>query len=209
MKSLPSLDKNHPSFGTERATFLFALSVRDGEPRRFISVDATNANAVACIEYVIQPDQMASEKCSLIAVFRGVTSVGVRDDLMTEIPYVDFMVDILSSKRLLSDPSITTLFSMSLTGNQKLECERKLSEMQSEVETIIPHQLPVEKAPKVSDVVVQGNDERLLMGLCGLGFRKSEVQNYIRKLSQTNTQSIELLIRDGIRSLSQTPGARA
>lgn len=183
------LDKDHPSFGTEVATFLFTIG------SKLVVVEAANSHAVAVIERIlILNGQTVSDTCRIICVFRDCCRTGVRDDLVEEIPYVEFMTEIVDPSKLLDDPVTLDGFGKSLTPEEREYAASRAQELESDV---------TEEVQKESSKVIPENRERLTAALFGMGFKKSVVEKFVRGIGpRADREPITDLIREGLRSCS-------
>ena len=193
----PILDTSHPSFGAESVAFQFAIeNPRTGT--RFIVVEAKNKHAIAVIEKVLLANhQKVASNCRVLCVFRNYTSVGVRDDLIEEIPYIDFVTDIVDPGWLLAlGSTVATHFSLSITPEeQKLAVEKAKAinqEAQDEVQD------------EAQDEVQESSQrDNVVAALVDMGFKKSSVEKFIRSLGpRANSESVQVLLREGIQSLA-------
>lgn len=200
------LDRDHPSFGTAQATFQFAMEdVRTGALSRLVSVEAKNPYAVAAIERVlVKNDQRVSPNCRVLCVFRDCRSVGVRDDLVEEVPYVDFMTDIVEPGWLLSDAGIAACFSKSITPEERehaLAKARALDAAPSRPRlSAVRDEEPDDEEPEEA-----GTDQReqLVAALAGMGFKKAAVEKFVRGLGgRACREPMPDLLREGLRALA-------
>lgn len=190
------LDPRHPSFSTERATFMFALTGRDGVPSKFVLVEANNRWAVQAVEWVVGDGQAASPTCRCMAVFRDLQSLGTRDDMLEEVPYADFMLDMVDPNRL---ATIEDAFNRSLSDEEREYVNCKLS-ASDEAPAPVP-------APAVSGVLpaalaASDDEERLVSALTKLGFGKKPVLRFVDSVrSRIGRDDIRLLVKDGCKAL--------
>jgi hypothetical protein len=190
------LDSDHPSFGTRNATFQFALeNPRTGALVRFILVEANNPYAVAAIERVlIQNEQRVSENCRALCIFRDTTTNGIRDGLVEEIPYIDFMTDIVEPGWLLADPVNVSCFNRSISAEEK---EYALAK------TRMLGQAPEVEATPMVEASEPGQRVRLLAALTGMGFKKTAVSKFVDSLgARVDHAPLPDLLREGLRSLA-------
>src|SRR5512135_423243 len=124
------LPQGHPSFGTQRAVYLFALG---NGPTRILSVEATNPWAVLCLERLLLVDGKVSDNCRVLQAIRDYRNVGTRDEMAEEVPFVDFMLDIADMDRMLGgsndDALIVECFQRSLSDADKQVAMFKLQAM--------------------------------------------------------------------------------
>lgn len=221
-RAVPNLTNQHPSFGVRQATFLYALDGEDGV-RRFLAVPAARSEAVAVLERLSYSDGRVSESCRLVGTFPGCANAGVRDPLMESIPYADFVTDVVDPDRLLNDPSTAALFQTSLTEGershivQKLQSQvaaagaspefRKVPAKEDEWGDWKPAPKRSFKKPPVESIIVQAPKDddkvqKVVLSLQGLGFKKADIQEYVRSVSSRMEEPLPVLIRDGIRKLT-------
>jgi len=191
------LYEGHPSSNTNRAVYMFALASGD-QVSRFLLVEAENRWAVLALERILLQGGQVSDNCRVMAIFRDTLSLGVRDALVTEIPYVDFMTDIVDLGRIVEDPIAKYCFGQSLSSDQKQYVARKFESSDAVQE-------PVETETAI--VVRSSSDPeqpaKIANALCGLGFKKSEVRKFVQSLGSRVTQEpINALIREGIATLA-------
>lgn len=213
-----ALDSNHPSFGTNSAVFMFGLEDRrTGQIKKFLLIEAQNPAAVAVLERVMLTDQKVADNCRILAIFRDCRNLGTRDDWMEEIPYVDFMLDIVDQDRLLGDAVTAQLFSQSLGQNMEyaqrkvaalLEADRSTEHFEN-IKEIFPatddsevveiEEVQEKPVPVVSSV----QRDQLKIALCKMGFRKPEVEKFVTKLGKrVATENLTNLIVEGLRELA-------
>lgn len=190
------LDPRHPSFSTERATFMFALTGRDGAPRKFLLVEANNRWAVQTMEWVLGDGQSASATCRCMAIFRDLQSLGTRDDMMEEVQYADFMLDMVDPDRL---AQVEDAFNWSLSDEEREYVNCKLAAADE-----APAPAP---APAVSGVLPAASassddEEKLVSALTKLGFSKKPVLRFVDSVrSRIGRDDIRLLVKDGCKAL--------
>lgn len=197
------LDRDHPSFGTPQAQFLFAIRSDDGAVRKLLLVEAKNPAAVAAVEHVLlQGSGSVSEKCTAVAVYRACDEVGMRSDLIDEVGYVDFMLDVVDPDKLLADPTVSSFFVDSLTDE-----ERAYARLKMEAKSSWNREPAAKKAPKAprKDRVVEyepgSRKDMLLSAMVRMGFQKPAVQKWMES-SDVESGAIEDQIRAGLAALS-------
>jgi len=186
------LDKDHPSFGTKNAAFLFAIGTR------FLTVEAKNPYAVAALERLLMNNnQSVSDTCRVICVFRDYHNVGVRDDLVEEVSYVDFMTDIVNPSWLLTDTVTVTCFSKSISPEDRKHAMERAHAFKEASEGHSPREA-TKSGPAGSETRVQ-----LVSALVGMGFKKNAVEKFARGLGdRVNKEPLTDLIREGLRSVA-------
>ena len=181
------LYEGHPSLNTHRAVYMFALG------SRFLLVEAENRWAVLALERILLQGGQVSENCRVMAIFRDTQSLGVRDELVAEVPYVDFMMDIVDFERVFEDQIVRHCFGQSLSPVQKQYVAQKLQ----------AHPEAPELEETEAIVVSSEQPAKLSNALCGLGFKKSEVRKFVQSLGVRASQGpLNALIREGIASLA-------
>jgi len=185
------IDRDHPSFGAKRATFLFAIGTK------LLLVEADNPYAVATIERIlVNNNQMVSETCRVLCVFRNCDS-GIRDESVDEVFYIEFITDIVDPNHILNDDITSTCFGKSV--NQK-EREYMLNREKT-LESILTEEVTQEEMPSVQEI--PGNRDNLVGALSGMGFKKNAVEKFVVGLgSRVNEEPITNLLREGLRYLA-------
>jgi hypothetical protein len=188
------LYEGHPSFGTCRAVFVFALGQG---PTRIILVEAQNAWAVLCIERLLLADGKVSKTCQSIGVIREYRNVGTRHEMAEEIPFVDFILDIVDMPKLMGDPLVLETFSRSMSDNEREYALGKLQLIQKQDNSVSTLATP----PIISGGLDQS--EKLISALVGLGFKKTDIRQFVNKLgNKVKTDDLQSLIRIGLRELA-------
>lgn len=203
------IDRDHPSFGTAKAAFMFALTdPRTGALNRFILVEANNAWAVQTIERILLADQKASDNCRCLGVYRNPTSVGTRDDMLEEVSFVDFMLDIVDPARLLGSPLVSTGFNRALTAEEreyakgKIDAEARMAQSVRAVPVAVAKPVAPKPVPKAAPKPAV-DAEQLVSALCGLGFKKPAVVKFVDSArDRLATDTIAALIKDGCKALA-------
>lgn len=108
----------HPAVGTSRAAYQFAVLSASGALTGLLVVEAENEWAVASVEKLLLRDGFVNPSCRVLVVFRDHRSAGVRDGLVREMPYVDFMLDVVDSDRLIQADALEC-FSRSLSPEER------------------------------------------------------------------------------------------
>jgi hypothetical protein len=202
------LPQTHPSFGTKRALFTFALGQG---PIRVLTVEATNEWAVLCMESLLQVDGKVSDNCQVLQVIRDYRSVGTRSELVSEVPFADFMTDLVDPHRMTGDVVALEAFKNALTDEEAQVVKAKLGCAPMAPPALPPHvdfegePFPgLHAVPEAAPVVV-GDDQsdRLVSALVGLGFKKTEVREVVASLgSMVQTEDLHALIRESLRQLA-------
>jgi hypothetical protein len=132
------LYRGHPAVGTLRAAYQFALLAASGEFKGLLVVEAENEWAVASIEKLLMRDGYVSPSCRILMVFRDHRSAGVRDDVVKEVRFLDFMVDYVDSDRLVQADALEC-FSRSLSAEDRAAAKERISRRASRpVQAIVP-----------------------------------------------------------------------
>lgn len=205
MRPSDVIDQTHPSFGCSQAWFTVAVC-RPGSPgamSRLLLVEAKNAWAVAAIERVAATDGgRVSPTGFIVAVHRECQDVAMRSDLVDEIDYVDFMLDVVEPGRLLEDTIVATAFRLSLSEEDRSRAMLKLRattpDMSPDPAPVVrPFQVP---APARKDPGPAA--ERLTCGLVGLGFKAGSVRKMVESMGDRPAhEPIEALMREAISRL--------
>jgi hypothetical protein len=187
------LNPEHPSYGCEKAVFLFRL-VSSGN---VVAVEAINGYSVACLERYSIHGQKVSDNCHLIAVIRGFTNVGVRNDGVKEIPYVDFILDIVNRDILESDTFGFECFMQSLNEDERSHAERKMKAMGQKIRVEAPRLLPMVSKPEFTPV-----NETVKKTLISLGFNKKDVESWAKKFDASN-MTVSDMIKAGCQGVGK------
>ena len=203
------LPQTHPSFGTKRALFTFALGQG---PVRVLAVEATNEWAVLCLESLLQVDGKVSDTCQVLQVTRDYRSVGTRSELVSEVPFADFMTDIVDSGRMTNDVVALEAFKNALSDEEAQTVKAKLGWASPALPALPPHVdfegepfpgLHVVADEPTPTVVQNDQSDRLVSALVGLGFKKAEVREVVASLgSMVQTEDLHALIRESLRQLA-------
>ncbi len=208
--------EDHPSFGCQQAWFLFSVTPPGMRGAgRLLLVEAKNVWAVQTLERLTNSDNTVSRTCNLVAVFRNCDDVGIRSDLMDEISYVDFVIDMVDMDRLLSDSLSSSGFASSLTADEKAHAAKRLYDAPNPedgqpepVQQLKANFLPPKddvQASKSDCMLMMNGGERLSSALTGLGFKGPSVKKFIDSLgNRVMTDPIEVLLKEGIRALTSS-----
>jgi hypothetical protein len=193
------LPQGHPSFGTQRALFLFAL----GEG--LLSVEATNPWAVLCIEHLLVEQGRVSDNCELLQVVRDYRNVGTRSDRTQEVPFVDFMIDIADVDRL--HGVAAECFKNALSPEDRQVALLKLRAVQTAPHDVFagmqPETTVAVESPVLPQVDGEDQSDKLTSALVGLGFKKTEVRKFVAELGdRTRSEDLHSLLREGLRALA-------
>jgi hypothetical protein len=170
------LDDKHPSFGCKTAMFLF------NNNGNLIIVEASNPWQVQVIERLLLDGQV-SPGCEVVAVFRNCSDAGLRSDSITNINYVDFVVDKVQPGKFLVDSVMAYSLRCSMSDAECKVASQKLKKY-------------IDKQN-----VVQ---EKLESSLVNLGFKKSKVSKWVNSLPNDylNSTEFEKLFKDGVQACS-------
>lgn len=204
------LDESHPSFGSQKAVFIFQM---DGN-NKLIVVEAKNHHAVAALERICIFDQKVSDFCRLIAVIRDYRDLGVRQSDVREIPYVDFFIDVVSRKRLMGDIVAFNALSLSLSRTEIEYMKTKIrliAEPNTSVSSI--PSLPAQSAPMLPSATVDQDDEEeesfvppndtVKKALVSLGFNKRTVDSWAGNFNSQGMNNSQM-IKSACKSLSRS-----
>lgn len=204
-------DRSHPSFGTAQAVFMFALTdMTTGAMNRFLLVEVTNPYAVITLERLVHQDSKVADNCTLVAVFRDNQSVGIRHELLEEVPYVDFMLDIVSIERILDDSVVSTTFKQSLSPEEASYASRKLRDnsFDATAKPLPENAIMVrEDQPVVVEPVHKyDNKGRLEYALRTMGLDKKAIRAHIQTLGDIEHEPLEDLIYTAVMRISFNRG---
>ena len=178
------LSTEHPSYGCEQAWFLF--SVKDaGRVARLLLVEARNEWAVQAVERIVAADGTVSQNCELLTVHRQCPSIGIRSDLVSEVDYVDFMVDVVDPGRIAGDQWTAAAFQQSLTPEDRSKAIEKMSRPAFPSAAVpargnvIPMRRPQPRpfSPESSD-----NYQNALAALTDLGYKRPQAKRAVDAL---------------------------
>ena len=200
VRQLPEINQDHPAFGTGQALYQFAFSNKDGIGRLII-VEAKNPWAIFVLEKLIAKNNRVSDKCFVMAIFRECPKVGLKSDLIDEVSYIDFMIDVVDSDLLLSDPVITTAFQNSLSQEEAFYANEKLKFFEDTSEDV-SDTFQSEPSTPVQNIDSNPNAKKLVFALTNLGYNKSIVQRRVQELGRrVEMEPIQDLIRESLRSM--------
>jgi hypothetical protein len=201
------LPADHPSINTQQAYFLF--SVDDG----LFIVEAKNQFAVQAIELLvgISEDYTAAPGVRMMAIFRDCGVVGIRQEDIINLEYVDFLVKVADHKLIATIPNLKECIAASLNPAERLEIARITKNIQEKSKTEEEASEDEEEASE--DEVMSSsnrnhkasniNTDSLISIFTNLGFSKSAVKKYVTSLgSRVSQEPIEVLLRTGIQYLS-------
>lgn len=104
------LTPDHPSHGCDQAWFIFAVRSHQGPGfGRLVLVEAKSHAAVSFLERVCalgedeQGPAGVSGTCELMSVHRQCPSIGIRSDLVEEVAFGDFALDLVDRERVERD----------------------------------------------------------------------------------------------------------
>jgi hypothetical protein len=213
MNNSPNI-KDHPSFGCGQAWFVFMRTDRPG----LTIVGALNHWAVFALERLMVKDSQISKSHVCMAVFRDIREVGFWDDRAENMTYIDFMLNIVGSDRLLSDPVIANAWKQSLSNSEKEIVQKKLAKIIEEKNKRESDSYDIRNNPFLSPdgpravfasspLKVVPNLERVretLEGaLCGLGFKRPSVSKFVKSIDNEEMSGpLPNLVRKGVQVLS-------
>ena len=176
-----------------------------------ILVEAKGPWAVQTMERLLQKDGAVSDTCFSLLVHRECPSIGIRAEIVEEVSYVDFMLDVVEPGRLLEDSIVSVSLRNSLTAEERAHASRKL-ENPAPVPARVQNPVPVPAQAPVLRVVKNSMSPpmeetptyaKLTGGLIHLGFKKADVKKFIDSLGpRLHSEKIEDLIRLGIKELA-------
>lgn len=180
------LGTEHPSYGCEQAWFLF--SVRDaGRVARLLLVEAKNPWAVQAIERIAGPDGMVSGNCELLTVHRQCPSIGIRSDLVSEVDYVDFMVDVVDPGMIAGDQWAAAAFQRSLSPEDRERALRKMDRAApAKASALMAAVIPIRRAAGPD------NYQDVLAALTDLGYKRPQAKRAVDALGpRVNAMPLE------------------
>lgn len=208
MMSVDILDSKHPSFRTTQAWFQFAISSSDKLIDKLILVEAKCEASVATIEYILSHDCHVSDNCFVISVMRQCPDIGMRSELIDEMPYVEFMLKIVDSDRLLASSSLLSCFRSSLSEDEKRIAHQISSSLIEEEDnksvSRYLHDSETIESPAQTDQQEIGPDraKTLMFALSNMGFQKRQVSRWVaEKGDSIHHGTIQDQIRDALKSL--------
>lgn len=206
----------------EATTYLFQVSY-DGRSRLLI-VSAPNRKAVEAVEAVLDQDGHVSPTCTVLASFPGCGSP-VSWPGVDEIPYHEFMVQMVEPDRILQDVRAAGAFTESMETMASDHVRPGISDrfptlrrlLKKKVVTapapappVQPVTTPRQKPAEAAVPAPAGPDPATILqsGLLNLGFKKPEVQRFVDGLgSRVRNGDIPALIREGIEALNGRRGS--
>lgn len=195
MEHIDPLTKDHPSFGCDRAIFIFSMIPVKGKSKSLV-VEAKNSWAVALLERLSGQDQKVSPFCSLSMVVRNHRNVGVRSPDAIEVSLVDFVLDIVDRDKLLDDIGSMMSFAKCLSPEERSIVDAKLEAERAGVDDSIPKRVrkPDAKPAQVTAPPVA------ISALCSLGFKKKDVELWASSFDGSNL-SISDFVKEGCKAL--------
>jgi hypothetical protein len=159
-----------------------------------------------------------SENLACLSVFRDCQSAGVMD-YKAQMPYIDFMLDMIGSSKLLSEPATAHAWVQSLSSDDKVLVRKKISLLIEEKKKRESEEYDLRNNPFLStegpkmvfspkkELEVKPDpeflSEKLEGALCGLGFKRQSVSKFVKSLNK-DSMSIPLpdLVRRGVQVLN-------
>lgn len=211
------VDRGHPSYGCKHAWFMFGIRAPGGGVSRILLVEAKNAWAVQTLEIILAEDGAVSGTCSVLVVHRDCESIGIRAEIVQEVEWVDFMLDIVEHGRILANAVVSVAFRNSLTPEEQRYASKKIDAMNAAMRAQavkktarapavagLPKKV-VPAMPDASPIVCTDEAEKikLIGGLVHLGFKKQEVVRFVDSLGpRVGREKLEDLVRIGIQELA-------
>jgi hypothetical protein len=191
------LPAGHPSIGTRRAVFQFVLG------QVFVSVEAPNEWAVLCLERLLAVDGKVSDTCEVLSVIRDYRSLGSRSERVQEIPFSDFMTDIVDPGRITRDSVVGEAFRRALSVAERRYVDQKLGALPQETVWDEIPQEPVSAPQLTAGSPATDQPEKLTAALVNLGFKKAEVRKFVSSLGdEVHTEQMHALVRRGLAVLA-------
>ena len=181
------IGRDHPSFGICHAWFLFSVTdLKVGRISRLLLVETRNAWAVQTLERIAY-DGKASPNCELLTVHRE-CDIGIRSNMVEEVQYVDFMLDMVHPDRLLRDALVTTGFQRSLTPEEVAYAKQKMSES-----PCAPMLASSEPEVLESFGPESANYQNVLAALTDLGYKQGQAR---KVLSELGPEAADMKLED-------------
>ena len=166
------------------------------------------------MERLLLTDQKASDNCQVLQIIRDHRNTGKRNPMTEEIPFVDFMLDIVDMDRLLGghkdDVLVLECFRRSLSDAERQRAFAKLQAIQNipvpgvfdgyVAPKAVPVALTLVKTPIRTGV---DQSDRLITALVGLGFKKTDVRKVVSGLGdKVYSDDLQVLLQSALRSLA-------
>lgn len=198
MDTASILSNEHPSYGCEQAWFLFSIQNGD-KVSKLLLVEAKNVWAVQTLER-LAVDSFVSRNCQLLMVHRRCSDVGIRSDLVDEIDYVDFILDIVEPRRITGDQWAAASFQQSLTPADKAKA---LSKMRVEAAptmavAVAANVIPIR--PQVFNPENSRNYQDALAALTDLGYKRPQAK---RAIDALGSQVDEMNLANAVKAALQ------
>ncbi len=179
------LSHRHPSHDCAQAWFVFAV-LNPGGPGfcRMLLVEAKNQAAVQTLELLVAKDGRVSRTCELMTVHRDCGTIGMRSDLAEEVPFHEFVADMVEYERLASTPGATDSFQDAVTPEERSELIARMG-VASRAPVPAVRALP---APRVIDVTAEDVVADAEAALLDLGFKKPQIRKMLDKVGPSATR---------------------
>lgn len=201
------LHPEHPSAKTPAAAFIFQAA--DG----MLFVEANTNLAVQAME-LLCADNCPADGLELLGVFRDYGTIGIRNDNLVGISYVEFLARIADKEKLAIIPMLKECIAASLTEDDREQMASIIKHMKSSNEDDENNEYnddenneddEDDENPEIIDTRTQDKEQekiRLMQALTGLGFQKKPVNAFITSINdRIGVDPIEKLIREGLRNL--------
>lgn len=202
-----AIDRDHPSFGCDKAVFIFHFEDVKGRDKNIL-VEASNGWAVALLERLAAREQWVSDFCFLQAVIRDPSSFGIRvRNSLIQMSLVDFVLDVVNRDYLMDDVMAVSCLARALSDEEKEHLNHRLdSEVPDEPErSEEPEEYEEEPEEYIKPVQSVGKTEkvsiRVVHALCSLGFSKKDVEKWAVKFDPTG-MSMEEVMRAGCKAMT-------
>jgi hypothetical protein len=125
--------------------------------------------------------------------------------MVDEIPYVDFMLDMVEMSNLEQEP-VSQIFLESMTQEEQAYTAQKLDSMAAAMENAPAENKPKCPTPKTvprNEMQEDGIRDRITGALVNLGFNRRQVSSYVNNLGdKLSHERIDILIKEGIMQIS-------
>lgn len=201
MNTASILSNEHPSYGCEQAWFLFSVQ-SDGRISKLLLIEAKNIWAVQTLER-LAVDGLVSQNCQLLAVHRRCSDVGIRSDLVDEIDYVDFILDVVDPRRITGDQWAAASFQQSLTPSDRAKALNKMQAPVAPRAAVVDNVVPIR--PQVFDPENSENYQDVLAALTDLGYKRPQAKRAVDALgSRVDEMSLANAVKAALQGCLNT-----
>lgn len=191
----------------EQTWFVFAV-INGDDIARVLLVEAPNADAIRTLEGITKEDGKANPGCELLAIHKGnVTPRSSRR--LTEISYVDFIIDIVEPSRLVCNQRVATAFQKSFSEEDRKYALMKMEAIEAFPEPEETPAAPMLERPKAPPLpareqapMTPSNIHNVAAMLADLGFKKPQVKEVLASMgTKIDSMSLEDAVREALKSL--------